>query len=319
MRKVIKNFLILIIFFVWLFWTIYYSYWNNNVIKQTVDILLKQHLNITVRDLNNIMTIHNTNSEKNHIELAKELDDLTKNSLYDLYKIVWEKNETIKSFTKSKNLLFKEIYNWKTLDQFTYYCWCKFTNLKKINSFQCWFKNNWKYESRSKKLEWEHIVPAENFWQSFKSWRDWNSACIDSKWKKFKGRNCARKVDENFRYMEADMYNLVPSIGSINAIRSNYQIAEIEWEATEFWKCDVEIKDRKFEPSENIKWDIARIYLYMNSAYKGRWIISNKNKKLIEFWNKIDPIDKAECNRYKAIKKIQKNDNIILSKKCKEI
>jgi len=45
-------------------------------------------------------------------------------------------------------------------------------------------------------------------------------------------------------------------------------------------------------------------------------MISDKTKKLFEIWEKIDPISKEECSRYKAIKKVQKNINIVLEDKC---
>lgn len=84
--------------------------------------------------------------------------------------------------------------------------------------------------------------------------------------------------------MEADLYNLAPADWALNAYRSNYNIAEIPWEKRKFWSCDFEIENRKMEPPENKKWDIARTYIYMQLVYwKKNWlkIISDKNKKLI--------------------------------------
>ena len=43
-----------------------------------------------------------------------------------------------------------------------------------------------KYLKRSKKIEWEHVVPAENFGRAFSEWRDGHSDCITKKGKKFK-------------------------------------------------------------------------------------------------------------------------------------
>ena len=37
-----------------------------------------------------------------------------------------------------------------------------------------------------------------------------------------------------FRYMESDMYNLVPRIGEINGLRSNYSYAMIPGEKKDF-------------------------------------------------------------------------------------
>ena len=70
--------------------------------------------------------------------------------------------------------------------------------------------------------------------------------------------------------MQADMFNLYPAIGEVNGRRSNYSMAIINGEKREFGKCDVEIKNRKVEPREEIRGEIARTYLYMDSVYPGR-------------------------------------------------
>ena len=93
-------------------------------------------------------------------------------------------------------------------------------------------------------------------------------------------------------------------------------MAIIKGEKREFGKCDVEIKSRKVEPREEIRGEIARTYLYMDSVYPGRGIISNKNRKLFDTWNKSDPVDKWECERAKRIEKIQGNRNEVVMRDC---
>ena len=87
-------------------------------------------------------------------------------------------------------------------------------------------------------------------------------------------------MNKEYKRMQADMYNLYPAIGEVNGRRSNYTMAIIEGEKREFGKCDVEIKSRKIEPKESIRGEIARTYMYMDSVYSGRGIISKKNRKL---------------------------------------
>jgi deoxyribonuclease-1 len=58
--------------------------------------------------------------------------------------------------------------------------------------------------------------------------------------------------------------------------------------------------------------------MYMENSYPWHWIISNKNKKMFDVWNNIDPISKEECIRYKTIKSIQLNENFILKTKCSD-
>ena len=109
--------------------------------------------------------------------------------------------------------------------------------------------------------------------------------------------------------MQADMYNLYPAVGEINGLRSNYSFAMIPGEKRRFGSCDMEIENRKAEPPEMIRGDIARTYFYMNWAYPGRGVISKKNKKLFETWDKQDPIDDWERERAKRIEAVQGNEN----------
>ena len=160
-------------------------------------------------------------------------------------------------------------------------------------------------------------MPAEAFGQSFSAWREeGDERCVNRKGKAFKGRNCARKVSTEFRHMEADMHNLMPSVGEVNGLRSNYSFAMILGEPRRFGACDMEIEGRKAEPPLNVRGDIARTYLYMDAAYPGRGIISRKNRKLFAAWNRQDPVDAGECKRERRIAKIQGNRNAFITEMC---
>jgi len=166
-----------------------------------------------------------------------------------------------------------------------------------------------KKRERAERLEWEHVVLADAFGQSFVEWRDGNPECVDRKGKAFKGRNCARKVAIAFRFMEADLYNLQPESAEVSLLRSNYSMTMIPDEAREFGRCNLEIIDRKIEPRPDIRGDIARTYFYMNATYPGRGIISRQNEKLCEAWDKEDPVDDWERERARRIEQIQGNPN----------
>jgi len=112
------------------------------------------------------------------------------------------------------------------------------------------------------------------------------------------------------------MYNFYPAIGEMNGRRSNYSMAIINGEKREFVKYDVEIENKKVEPKGNIRGEIAKTYLYMDSVYPGRGIISNKNMKLFNAWNQSDPVDEWECERAKRIERVQGNSNEIVMKDC---
>ena len=223
--------------------------------------------------------------------------------------------------------------------QISFYCGCNYEykkikgNRKKpiekavVDAKSCGFvsKQGNNYD-RAKYIEWEHVVPAHAFGQAFSCWRDGDSECTKKGKKTFKGRKCCEKVSNKFRAMESDLYNLQPAVGELNADRSNYSFGVVEGEPRLYGTCDFEISKEKIngknsykvEPKEDIRGDIARTYFYMQDTYKVN-IISNKNKKLFESWDKSDPISKWECERARKIEKIQGNENPYLSvEKCKK-
>ena len=225
-----------------------------------------------------------------------------------------EGNSTITSFSGSKTRLKKLYINAGHLT--TFYCGSSFdedfTLDHSTGGFQ--FRMN---ETRANRIEWEHIVPAEAFGQSFAEWRDGHPDCLDSKGQPYAGRRCASKINEQFKLMAADMYNLVPAIGEVNGDRSNYSYAMLQGELREYGSCNVEIEDQKVEPPDDKFGDIARTYMYMESAYQ-RGVISGKNVKLFEAWNRMDPVDKWECERARRIEKIQGNRNMVVVTACQE-
>jgi deoxyribonuclease I len=83
-------------------------------------------------------------------------------------------------------------------------------------------------------------------------------------------------------------------------------MAMIDGEARRFGSCDLEIEARKVEPRPDIRGDIARTYFYMDAAYPGRGVISEKNRKLFEAWDREDPVDDWERER------LQGNPNLFV-------
>ena len=110
-------------------------------------------------------------------------------------------NTQISSFSKSKKLLLK-VYKDNPV---TLYCGCKFKG-KKPNLSSCGYIPK-KDGKRANRIEWEHAVPAHAFGQSFSEWRNGHPKCVSKNGKKFKGRKCAQKMNEEYRRMQADMFN----------------------------------------------------------------------------------------------------------------
>lgn len=219
-------------------------------------------------------------------------------------------NETFESFAAAKRtarLYLKEFPK-------TFYCDCAVAG-RTIDIASCGYTP--RHDNvRARRIEWEHIVPAENFGRSFEEWRKGHPECRRAGGRPFKGRACARKMNPLFNRIEADLYNLVPEIGELNADRRNYQFGLVEGEQREYGQCDFEIADRTAEPRPAIRGDIARIYFYMDDAYPGRGILGNKRRRLFEAWDREDPVDQWECQRARWIERLQGNPNRFVKDVC---
>ncbi len=229
-------------------------------------------------------------------------------SLLQPFTVVAEPTE---SFRKAKKLMMDEVY----FDhRETLYCVASFDSKKNVN-LPIGFVTE-KHLKRAKKIEWEHVVPAENFGRTFREWRDGHPDCIDSKGRAFKGRNCASKVSKEYRYMQSDLHNLYPAIGSVNAMRSNYNFTILPEAKSEFGSCLMKIDGGKVEPPSESRGQIARTYLYMEERYP-RYKMSRSQRQLMTAWNTQYPVTSAECKREDRIKAIQGNENHFVSEKCR--
>jgi deoxyribonuclease-1 len=215
-------------------------------------------------------------------------------------------NQRIESFNHAKRLL-REVY---ADHRITFYCACPYSE-EGIDFVSCGFKP-FRDKKRASRIEWEHIVPASDFGRSFTAWRDGDQRCKDKRGKPFKGRNCARFVSPEFNRMEADLYNLVPAIGEVNGMRKNYPMGLLAGLPNQFGQCKTKVAQGIIEPREPIRGFIARTYKYMNSNYRGHGIISRKNEKLFDAWDKQYAPDAFEVERARRIAKIQGNTNIYI-------
>lgn len=219
-------------------------------------------------------------------------------------------NTTNASFNKAKKILERKVYHDHRV---TLYCDAPFDAKKNID-LPSGFKAE-KHKKRAKRVEWEHVVPAQNFGQAFSEWRNGDSECVNSKGKSFKGRKCAEKMNKEYRYMQADMHNLFPAIGAVNATRSNYNFTMLPGEKSDFGSCDMRIDKQKAQPPVASRGRIARTYMYMDSTYP-KYQMSKQQRQLMSAWDKQDPVSKWECVRSKRIEKLQGNANTIVNSRC---
>jgi deoxyribonuclease-1 len=219
-----------------------------------------------------------------------------------------ELNIQLINFGKAKSILKNKVYGHKNS---TFYCKCAYQK-KSIKLGTCKILTK-KYKKRKTRLEWEHVVPAHAFGQSFSEWRDAKKKCPSIKSR----RKCAAQKSQLFKEMEGDMHNIVPAVGAANALRSNYSFIDDSTGLDEICKSRFWVGKRKVSVHNDIKGDIARIYFYMDQKYPGRGIISNKNKKLYKLWNILDPVSSQECIISKKKSLLQGSKNHFVEDFCK--
>ncbi|WP_199438537.1 endonuclease [Vibrio owensii] len=219
-------------------------------------------------------------------------------------------NTTNDSFNKAKKMLERSVYYDHRV---TLYCAASFDSKKNID-LPDGFSTK-KYKKRAQRLEWEHAVATEHYGQNFVEWREGHEKCINSKGKPFKGRKCAEKTNMEYRYMQSDMHSIYPSIGAVNASRSNYIFTMLPSEKSDFGSCDMRIDNKKVQPPIASRGRIARTYMYMEATYP-KYRMSSQQRKLMQAWDKQDPVSKWECTRAKRIEKLQGNANVIVNSRC---
>ncbi|WP_020682783.1 endonuclease [Marinobacterium rhizophilum] len=175
----------------------------------------------------------------------------------------------------------------------SFYCGCRYgARGKRLEPdlASCGYQAR-KNANRAGRIEWEHVMPAWVFGHQRQCWEQG-------------GRRACSK-DPDFKRMEADMNNLVPAIGEVNGDRSNYAYGMISGEPRAYGACDVEVdfKGRMVEPTDAVRGDIARIYFYMRDRYQLR--LSKSETRLLEIWNRADPVDSWELERNRRIRTVQ--------------
>lgn len=135
--------------------------------------------------------------------------------------------------------------------------------------------------------------------------------------------------------MKADIVHVIPTDGYVNNRRSSYPFGETNSPTYTSNKgfskvgpsCTEGYSGTVFEPNDEYKGDIARIYFYMATCYEdriGSWtngtgntvIAGNKYPaykpwviKMLLRWAKEDPVSQKEIDRNNAVYKCQKNRN----------
>ncbi len=136
--------------------------------------------------------------------------------------------------------------------------------------------------------------------------------------------------------MNSDIFHLIPTDGKVNNIRSNYPYGKVDNPSTttlngsKLGSCSWPgYSGTVFEPVDEYKGDIARIYFYMATRYEdviSGWynnspqadaalqnnsfpVFENWFLEMLGEWHVNDPVSQKEIDRNNAVYAIQQNRN----------
>jgi len=203
-------------------------------------------------------------------------------------------------FGQAKRLLREHVYQDQNLtDAGEFYCGCKWKWVGKsggsMDQGSCGFVTD-KMADRASRLEWEHVMPISAVGQQRQCWRDG-------------GRQNCQRTDPVYNQIEADMHNLVPSIGTANALRSNTSYGMVTGPSIPLGGCTTKIGTavRAVEPRNEVKGQAARVTFYMADRYGMR--LSDKQQKVLIAWDRAFPVSAWERERDSRIAKAMGRHN----------
>lgn len=216
-------------------------------------------------------------------------------------------DEFASSFGKAKQLARTEVYfDQNHTERGTVYCGCEWEwkgrSGGRVDWSSCGYEVR-KQEHRAVRTEWEHVMPAYSLGHQRQCWQTGGR------------KNCV-KNDPLFHDMHVDLHNLTPSVGEVNADRSNFRFSPLPGEPARHGACPsrVSFKDRQFEPRDQAKGFVARIMFYMHDRYS--LPMSRQQERLLMVWNRQHPVTKWELERNLRIFRVQGTSNDFVTGKA---
>lgn len=205
------------------------------------------------------------------------------------------------NFSKAKEIAKERIYydqNYQS--EGTLYCGCDWQWVGKsggrVDLASCGYQVR-AQQNRAMRIEWEHIVPAWVFGHQRQCWQEG-------------GRSYCKKNDPVFSKIEADLHNLAPSIGEVNGDRSNFSYGQLSSQAPyQYGQCHsrVDFTSRTFEPRNEVKGQVARVYFYLHDRYN--LSMSRQQQQLFMAWDNAYPPTKWEIERDNRIANVVGHHN----------
>jgi deoxyribonuclease-1 len=205
------------------------------------------------------------------------------------------------SFELAKALAREQVYHDQNMGSSvgTLYCGCDWgwvgRSGGRVDLSSCGYEPR-AQATRAARIEWEYIVPAHNFGHQRQCWQSG-------------GRAHCKESDPVFRAMEADLHNLAPAVGEVNADRSNLRYGMVTGVAPQYGACPtkVDFKARVAEPRDAVKGFVARVTFYMHDRYD--LSMSDAQQRLLMAWDASYPVSRWELERDRRIAKIMGHSN----------
>lgn len=168
-------------------------------------------------------------------------------------------------------------------------------------------------KEKKQTMQWMQVVPDTFYGR--------NMACMNEKvcvstftGQPYKGKLCCRISNAEYRKMEAELFNLIPVVSAIAKKHEGKPFGEVKKPKQLVGK--VKIDDNYIEPPDDVKGDIARVYLYMDKRYDLQ--LTPQERALFERWHALDAVDAKECSIAKIIKKVQNVSNPWIDEGCQK-
>ena len=162
-------------------------------------------------------------------------------------------------------------------------------------------------------VKWMQVVPDSFFGRHMDCMNEEVCTNVFTK-KKFGSPMCCRRVNDKYKMMESDLFNLIPVLSEVSLKRGSRGFSDVE--KPEFSIGSLMFDATSMEPRDAVKGDIARVYLYMDERYG--LDLSKHQKETFMRWHRLDNVDNHECAVAKIILKVQGGTNTLLQEGCRQ-
>ncbi len=206
------------------------------------------------------------------------------------------------TFSSAKRALYQKVYGNQGFTIYTNCAWKR----KKVDLQSCNLDHAFprKQQKRAHRIEAEHLFPAS--WL-FKMNGQWRNCVKQAKRLRKSARKYCRKHDSSYQRAHNDLINLRPSVGQINADRSNKPYSDqLSGEKKKTFRGrnkTMIITSRVAIPPASIRGDIARVGFYMMKHYRLR--LNDRTVTMLKTWAENDPVSASEIRLNQRIKAVQ--------------